>query len=59
MNTIEFLQISSAIVPDREALVEVGGNQQRLSYLEMSETVSRLAAIIENSGVTHLSLIHI
>ena len=53
MNTIEFLQISSAIVPDREALVEVGGNQQRLSYLEMSETVSRLAAIIENSGVTH------
>ena len=53
MNTIEFLQISSAIVPDREALVEVGGNQLRLSYLEMSETVSRLAAIIENSGVTH------
>ncbi|MFL2636262.1 MAG: class I adenylate-forming enzyme family protein [Tepidiformaceae bacterium] len=53
MNTIEFLQISSAIVPDREALVEVGGNQQRLSYLEMAETVSRLAAIIENSGVAH------
>ena len=28
MNTIEFLQISSAVVPDREALVEVGGQRQ-------------------------------
>ena len=53
MNTIEFLQISSAIVPDREALVEVGGNQQRLSYSEMSETVSRIATVIESLDVTH------
>ncbi len=53
MNTIEFLQISSAIVPDREALVEVGGDQQRLSYSEMSETVSRLATVIESLDVTH------
>ena len=35
MNTIEFLQISSAVVPEREALVEVGGSDKRVTYGEM------------------------
>jgi len=33
MNTIEFLQITYAVVPDREALVEVGGtNSKRITF---------------------------
>ena len=51
MNTIEFLQISAAVVPDREALVEVGGAGRRLNYAEMQEQVTRLANAIRGLGV--------
>jgi len=53
MNTIEFLQISSAVVPDREALVEVGGaNNKRITYEEMYPAVVRLANALQALGVT-------
>ena len=51
MNTIEFLQISAAVVPDREALVEVGGSARRLSFGEMQGQVTRLAHAIRDLGV--------
>ena len=51
MNTIEFLQISAAVVPEREALVEVGGGGRRLTYAEMQEQVTRLANAIRGLGV--------
>lgn len=52
MNTIEFLQISSAVVPDREALVEVGGaNDQRVTYEQMYPRVVRLANAMQALGL--------
>lgn len=51
MNTVEFLQISSAVVPDREALVEVGGNGKRVSYGDMMPMVTRLANALQSLGV--------
>ena len=51
MNTIEFLQISSAIVPDREALVEVGGGGQRTTYMEMYPNVVKLANALQGMGI--------
>ena len=51
MNTIEFLQISAAVVPEREALVEVGGGGRRLTFGEMQEQVTRLANAIRGLGV--------
>ncbi|MEO9254395.1 MAG: long-chain-fatty-acid--CoA ligase [Tepidiformaceae bacterium] len=51
MNTIEFLQISAAIVPDREALVEVGGGGKRISYEEMLPMVTKLANALQGLGV--------
>lgn len=51
MNTVEFLQISSAVVPDREALVEVGGNGARITYGEMYPRVVRLANALQGLGV--------
>lgn len=51
MNTIEFLQISSAVVPDREALVEVGGAGQRVTYMEMYPRVVKLANVLAGLGV--------
>lgn len=51
MNTIEFLQISSAVVPDREALVEVGGNNTRVLYGDMLPRVNRLANALQGLGV--------
>lgn len=51
MNTIEFLQISAAVVPEREALVEVGGGGRRLTYAAMQEQVTRLANAIRGLGV--------
>ena len=51
MNTIEFLQISSAVVPEREALVEVGGSGKRLTYMEMAAQVTRIANAIRDLGV--------
>ena len=53
MNTIEFLQISSAVVPDREALVEFGGtNPKRITYMEMYPAVVKLANALQTLGVT-------
>jgi len=52
MNTIEFLQISSAVVPDREALVEVGGaNNKRITYMEMYPLVVKLANALQGLGI--------
>lgn len=51
MNTIEFLQISSAVVPDREALVEVGGSNKRILYMEMYPRVVKLANALTSLGV--------
>jgi acyl-CoA synthetase (AMP-forming)/AMP-acid ligase II len=48
MNTAEFLTISAAIVPDREALVCDG---TRLTYMEMQERVNRLANALADLGV--------
>lgn len=51
MNTVEFLQISSAVVPDREALVEVGGSGKRITYMDMYPRVARLANALLGLGV--------
>jgi acyl-CoA synthetase (AMP-forming)/AMP-acid ligase II len=51
MNTVEFLQISSAVVPDREALVEVGGSGARVTYGEMAPAVARLANALQALGL--------
>ncbi len=51
MNTIEFLQISSAVVPDREALVEVGGSGKRITYMDMYPRVTRLANALQGLGI--------
>jgi acyl-CoA synthetase (AMP-forming)/AMP-acid ligase II len=51
MNTIEFLQISSAVVPDREALVEVGGTGKRVTYEEMYPLVVKLANALQGLGL--------
>jgi acyl-CoA synthetase (AMP-forming)/AMP-acid ligase II len=51
MNTIEFLQISSAVVPDREALVEFGGNNKRMTYGEMYPAVVKLANALQGLGI--------
>ncbi len=52
MNTIEFLQISSAVVPDREALVEVGfPNNKRITFGEMYPLVVKLANALQGLGI--------
>ena len=51
MNTVEFLQISSAVVPDREALVEVGGSGKRILYMELYPQVVKLANALQELGV--------
>ena len=51
LNTVEFLQISSAVVPDREALVEVGGSGARISYMDMYPRVVKLANALQSLGV--------
>ncbi len=48
MNTAEFLTISAAIVPEREALV---CNGTRLTYLQVQERVNRLANALVDLGV--------
>ena len=48
MNTSEFLAISSAIVPEREALVFEG---QRITYSELDDRVNRLASALSRLGV--------
>ncbi len=49
MNTAEFLQISSMMVPDREALVCEG---RRVTYMEMAQRVNRLANALLSLGIT-------
>lgn len=51
MNTVEFLQISSAVVPEREALVEVGGKGKRVTYMEMYPLVVKLANALTGLGI--------
>jgi acyl-CoA synthetase (AMP-forming)/AMP-acid ligase II len=48
MNTSEFLTISAAVVPDREALV---CGDQRVTYAAMAEQVNRLANALQSRGV--------
>ncbi|MCH8009345.1 MAG: long-chain-fatty-acid--CoA ligase [Chloroflexi bacterium] len=48
MNTIEFLTISSAMVPDREALV---CGDQSITYAEMAARVNKLANAMQGLGV--------
>jgi acyl-CoA synthetase (AMP-forming)/AMP-acid ligase II len=48
MNTAEFLTISSAVVPDREALVS---GETRISYMDMNSRVNRLANALQGLGV--------
>src|SRR3990172_5865796 len=48
MNTAEFLQISSMVVPDREALVCEG---RRTTYMEMAQRVNRLANAFLSLGI--------
>ena len=48
MNTAEFLTISSAVVPDREALV---CGDTRITYAEMASRVNRLANALQALGV--------
>ena len=49
MNTAEFLDISAAVLPDRDALV--CGDRQR-TYMEMSMEVTRLANALQGLGVS-------
>src|SRR5688572_5365445 len=47
MNTAEFLQISSLMVPDRDALV---CGDKRVTYAEMADRVNRLANWLIEQG---------
>jgi acyl-CoA synthetase (AMP-forming)/AMP-acid ligase II len=51
VNTIEFLQISSAVVPEREALVDFGGPGKRYTYADMYPAVVRLANAMQGLGL--------
>ena len=51
MNPAEFLTISSAVVPDREALVSADG-KRRVTYAEMASRVTRLANAMQAAGVS-------
>ena len=48
MNTAEFLQISSMVVPERTALV---CGDQSITYMEMAQRVNRLANALQARGV--------
>src|SRR3954449_9135575 len=50
MNPAEFLTISSAVLPDREALVS-GDGKRRVTYEEMATRVRRLANALQAIGV--------
>ena len=52
MNPAEFLTISSAVVPDREALVS-GDGSIRITYEQMAARVNRLANALQGMGVTN------
>jgi acyl-CoA synthetase (AMP-forming)/AMP-acid ligase II len=48
MNTAEFLTISSAIVPDRVALVD---DRSSVTYMELQSRVNRLAQAMQGLGI--------
>ena len=50
MNPAEFLTISSAVLPEREALVS-GDGRKRVTYAEMASRVNRLANALRARGV--------
>jgi long-chain acyl-CoA synthetase len=50
MNPAEFLTISSAVVPDRDALVS-GDGEARVSYAEMASQVNRLTNALLAMGI--------
>src|SRR5215217_7067280 len=50
MNPAEFLTISSAVVPEREALVS-GDGKTRVTYAEMASHVNRLTSALAALGV--------
>jgi acyl-CoA synthetase (AMP-forming)/AMP-acid ligase II len=50
VNPAEFLTISSAVVPDREALVS-GNGATRITFVEMAARVDRLANALQGLGV--------
>ncbi len=50
MNPAEFLTISSAVVPDREALI-AGDGSKRITYMEMASRVNRLANAFQAMGI--------
>jgi acyl-CoA synthetase (AMP-forming)/AMP-acid ligase II len=47
MNTAEFLQITSMVVPDRTALV---AGEKRVTFMEMADRVNRLANWLQSVG---------
>src|SRR5688572_21314489 len=51
MNTYEFLQISAAVVPDREAIVEAGGHGRRVLYMDFVTQVNKLANALTGLGL--------
>ena len=51
MNPAEFLTISSAVVPDRDALVS-GDGTKRITYMEMASRVNRLTNALQTMGVS-------
>ncbi len=51
MNTAEFLTISAAMVPDREALVSGPSPEGRVTYEQMQSRVTRLANALQGLGV--------
>ena len=52
MNPAEFLTISSAVVPDREALVS-GDGKTRITYEQMATRVNKLANALQAKGVSN------
>lgn len=52
MNPAEFLTISSAVVPDREALVS-GDGTVRITYEQMASRVNRIANALQAMGITN------
>src|SRR6266508_3222233 len=50
MNPAEFLTISSAVLPDREALVS-GDGETRITYEVMASRVARLANALQSRGI--------
>jgi acyl-CoA synthetase (AMP-forming)/AMP-acid ligase II len=52
VNPAEFLTISSAVVPDREALVS-GDGKTRITYEQMANRVNRLANALQAKGVSN------